>query len=214
MPRLELRHLVRIIVLLIVTALAMAPTAHALPDQDAAEQAAREIAAAQDRANEAAAAFLRAESDLEVLIDDAARLEAEQAKLQARVDALRGQVEQAAVARFTSAGTTAIPLLTSYQDPHDQLQAEALTEIAFGHSAASFDEYDSAKSALDDKAEEAAHARQQVVEQRELYEQLREAALGQVVTLRDNETKRLEDERVRIALERQRREEQRRHRRT
>jgi peptidoglycan LD-endopeptidase LytH len=209
-PRFDLRRSTRTLVIVVATALAIAPAAHAQPDEEAAEQAAREIAAAQDRANQAAGAYLLAQSELEVLADAAARLEDEQAALQAEVDALRGQVEQAAVARFTSAGGSGIPLLTGYRDPSEQLQVEALTDVALEHSADSFDEFESAQSALEDKGNEVADARDRLADQQEQYEQLREAAEREVVLLQETEKKRLADEQVRIALERQRREEQRR----
>ena len=78
--------------------------AGAQSDDDAAQRAAREIQAARDRANEAAADFAQADFEIEALEEEAAELEQENAELQAQVDALRTQVEQVAVNRFVSSG--------------------------------------------------------------------------------------------------------------
>ncbi len=195
--------------MLVVTTL-VGPAAHAQPDEEAAAAAAREIAAAQDRANKAAEEYLLAESQLEVLEDQAAQLAAEQSELQATVDALRAQVEQAAVQRFMSSGSGGIPILTGYQQPLDQLRAEVLSNVAGATSADMFDQYDVAKGALDDKAAALDDTREQVEDQRQHFDELSKTMVQEVERLKAAEAKRLEDERVRLALEAQRREEQRR----
>lgn len=187
----------------------MAPDAGAQTDRDAAERAAREIAAARERANEAADAYFRAQSELEQLEDEAARLDDEQAELRATVDALRTQVEQVAVNRFMSTGGAGIPILTGYQQPNDRLQAEALTSVINETSAEALDEFQRASDQLDAKAEEVADNSAAVEAQQEEYARLQDAAEAEVVRLQEIEEQRLKDEQVRIALERQRREEQR-----
>lgn len=189
--------------------LVFGPVVSAQPDEDAAEQAAREIAAAQDRANAAAEAFLFAESELETLEDEAAALEREQAALQAEVDGLRTQVEAAAVQRFMGSGSDGIPILTGYAEPLEQLQTDVLSAVATGASDDAFDAYDVASVDLDDKSEELAAAQADVESQQQRFDELRDAAVAEVETLEQVEADRLEDERVRLALEAQRREEQR-----
>jgi hypothetical protein len=63
-------------------------------DDDAAERAAAEIAAAQQRANDAAEAYFDALSELEQLEDEATRLTADAAELELEVEALREPVSR------------------------------------------------------------------------------------------------------------------------
>ncbi|MCB0982155.1 MAG: hypothetical protein KDB17_16090, partial [Ilumatobacter sp.] len=66
------------------------PMAHA---DDAAEQAAKEIADARERANQAADAYFAAESQIDTLSLEAASLESEVADLQAKVSDLTAKVQ-------------------------------------------------------------------------------------------------------------------------
>src|SRR5262245_53625771 len=109
----------------------LAPGAVRADDGDAAAQkAARDIKAAKDRADAAAAAYTKAEFDLEDLEDRSKDLEQQQAQLQGEVDALRVQVQQVAVNRFVDSGTGGIPILTGYRQPSEQLQAAVLASVA------------------------------------------------------------------------------------
>ena len=105
------------------------PPVAAQTSDEAAKQAAREIQAARDSANAAAAAFLQAQSDLEVLQDQAKVLEGEETVLHERVERLRRDVESLAVARFATSGSKGIPLLTGLQAPKDQVQADVLVDV-------------------------------------------------------------------------------------
>ncbi len=131
-------------------------TAGADADDDAAERAAREIEAARDRANDAAAEYFAAQSELEVLADEAAALEEQNAQLQREVDALQAKVEQVAVNRFVSSGSSGIPLLTGYQLPSEQLQADVLVDVVNESSADAMDDFDEARSALEANQQEVA----------------------------------------------------------
>jgi murein DD-endopeptidase MepM/ murein hydrolase activator NlpD len=211
MSRVRLRH--RAVVVAAVVGLSgsfgLAASAGTEPDEEAAERAAAEIAAARDRANAAAESYFEAQSELEVLEDRAARLEAEQAELSEIVDALRRQVAQVAVNRFMSSGTAGIPILTGYQQPSDRLQAEALNGVINETSADALDEYRLASDRLDAKAEEVADTRAEVEDQQDEFARRQEEAEAEVVRLQEIEQERLEDERVRIALARQREAERR-----
>ena len=178
-------------------------------DDDAAKRAAEEIQAARDRANQAAADFFAAQSELETLGDEAERLAAENAQLQHEVDALRSTVEQVAVNRFVSSGSSGIPLLTGYRQPSEQLQAEVLVNVVTESSADAMDAYDQARVELEANQQEVADNQAAVEAKREQFEQLQAAAEAEVVHLQEVERKRLEDERIREALLAQRREEQR-----
>ncbi|MET0325252.1 MAG: peptidoglycan DD-metalloendopeptidase family protein [Ilumatobacteraceae bacterium] len=184
-------------------------SAGAQTDEDAAAQAAREIAAARDRANQAAADYFAAQSELETLGDEAARLAAENAQLQQEVDALRTTVEQVAVNRFVASGSSGIPLLTGYRLPSEQLQADVLVNVVTESSADAMDDYDAARSELEANQRQVADNQAATEAKQEQFQDLQAAAEEQVVELQAVEAKRLEDERVREALLAQQREEQR-----
>jgi murein DD-endopeptidase MepM/ murein hydrolase activator NlpD len=188
----------------------LAGAAYAQPDEGAARQAAKEIAAAQDRANEAARQWSEAETELTRLEDEAAQLEQERAALQAQVDDLRSTVDRAAAERFMSSGNGGIPILTGYQQPLDQLSTAELARVAAGTSDNAFDQFDVAQRDLQAKADALAAKQDEVAEQRVRYEQLATKANEEVVHLQQVEQQRLADEQVRLAIEAQRREEQRR----
>jgi murein DD-endopeptidase MepM/ murein hydrolase activator NlpD len=203
----------RLLVATLVAALGasmLVSAAHAQPDEGAARQAAREIAAAQDRANEAARQWSEAEAELTRLEDEAAQLEQERATLQAQVDDLRSTVDRAAAERFMSSGNGGIPILTGYQQPLDQLRTAELGRIAAGTSDNAFDQFDVAQRDLQAKADALAAKQDEVAKQRVRYEELAVKADAEVVHLQQVEQQRLADEQVRLALEAQRREEQRR----
>ena len=186
------------------------PVVHAQPDEGAAQQAAREIAAAQDHANQAAANWSQAEADLSRLQDEAAQLTQQRDALQAQVDALRAAASQAAAERFMSSGSEGIPILTGVRQPLDQLSAAELGRVASGTADDAFDQFALSQRDLQRKADDLAAKQAAVQHQREEYERLSKAAATEVQHLQEVEQKRLADERVRLALEAQRREEQRR----
>jgi peptidoglycan LD-endopeptidase LytH len=178
-------------------------------DDDAAERAAAEIAAAKEQANDAAAAYFDALSELDQLETEAKRLEREAAELQDQVDALRAQVEQVAVNRFVSSGNAGIPLLSGVREPSEQLQAEVLVGVATESSADAMDQFERARLALEDKQQAVADNRAAIEDQRDEYLQLQKQAEAEVEHLQEVEQQRLRDERIREALEARQREEQR-----
>jgi peptidoglycan LD-endopeptidase LytH len=204
------RRLAIAIVVAALTATSLAGAAHAQPDEGAAQQAAHEIAAAQDRANEAAKQWSLAEAELGTLQDEAAQLGQDRTALQAQVATLRTAVERAAAERFMSSGNGGIPILTGYQAPLDQLSAAELGRVAAGTSDDAFDRFDLAQRDLQRKADALTAKQAEVTQQRKRYEALSKDAAAQVEHLQQVEQKRRADERVRLALEAQRREEQRR----
>jgi murein DD-endopeptidase MepM/ murein hydrolase activator NlpD len=176
------------------------PAAVAQTSDDAAKQAAREIQAARDRANAAAAAFLQAQSDLEVMQDEAAALEREAVELEARVEQLRLDVQSLAVARFASSGSKGIPLLTGLQAPKDQVQADVLVDVVSDAGSSSLDEFDFAQKELAAKLDELERSQDDIEAQQVVFAELQAAADAEVVRLREIEEQRLTDEAVRRAL--------------
>ena len=194
------------LVLLAAVAVAV-PAASTLPGEadaqtsdDAAREAAREIQAARDRANAAAEAYFQAQSDLEVLEDEAVGMERRADELEQRVEKLRRDVEAVAVARFATSGAEGIPLLTGLQAPKDQVQADVLVDVVTNAGTSSIDEFEAAQKELTQQQEELARQRQAIEDQQALFSQLQDDAEAEVKRLREIEEQRLTDEAVRQAL--------------
>ena len=169
-------------------------------DETDAERAAREIQAAREQANAAADAYFQAESNLEVLEDDLIRLELEGERLEAAVDLLRRDVESVAVARFVSSGATGIPLLTGFQTPQDQVQAEVFIDILTNTGSDTLDRYDIAQKELDANEVELGERERDIEAQQAVFTRLQGQAEDEVVRLRKIEEERLENEAVQLAL--------------
>jgi murein DD-endopeptidase MepM/ murein hydrolase activator NlpD len=172
-----------------------------------AEDAAREIAAARDRANAAADLWAQAESKLDVLSDEKARLDAEVAALQREVDGLRSTIETVAVNRYIGTGTSGIALLTGNAGPTELAQTAVLVGIINEASATSLDEYADVHKKLDKKKVKAEKATKRFeAAQREL-KVAEQKALDEIEILRVVEKKRLTSEAVKKALDAQRQKE-------
>ena len=181
-------------------ALSAATPASAEMSDDAAQRAAREIQAARDRANAAAEAFLQAQSDLEVLQDEAADLEQEAAVLRERVEQLQRDVASLAVARFATSGSKGIPLLTGLQAPKDQIQAEVYGNVVTNAGNSSIDEFELARKELAAKQQELRQREDDIENQQKVFAQLQDEADAEVKRLREIEEQRLTDEAVVRAL--------------
>jgi murein DD-endopeptidase MepM/ murein hydrolase activator NlpD len=193
--------LIGIVVVLLATL--MPVPASAQTSEEEAQQAAREIQDARDRANAAADAFFQARFDLELLEDDAEDLESEAADLEVTIERLRRDVESLAVARFASSGSNGIPLLTGLQAPKDQVQAEVLVGVVTNAGGNALDEYDSAQKELVVKQGELAEQQADVEHQQVVFTELQEAAEAEVDRLRKVEEQRLTDVAVQRALDAQ-----------
>ena len=168
---------------------------------DSAEQAAKEIADARERANAAADAYFDAESRIDSLSLEAQALEEEIIGLQAEVEELTERVQQIAVNRFTRSNASASPLLNGFATPEEAMQLAAMSAIINDTSDADFDEYDSINRELDDKQQQLEDKQQQAEDEKANAEQLRIAAEQEVQHLKEVEAQRLHDEAVRSALE-------------
>ncbi|MFP5487964.1 MAG: peptidoglycan DD-metalloendopeptidase family protein [Acidimicrobiia bacterium] len=189
--------------------LAQGASAGLEPDQEAAERAAREIAAARERANAAAEDFFAAESRLDVLELEQERLRVELAELERTVADLKAAVELVAVNRFVSSGASGIPILTDLRGPTEQLHGGVLAEVVAESGATSLDDYDEARAALRDKRLELDNNERALQAQQVELLALQADAEAEVERLREIESQRLQDEAVQIALAAQQREEQR-----
>jgi peptidoglycan LD-endopeptidase LytH len=206
-PRAGPRRLGRAVVALLAALATLGSIATLVPadataqtSDDAARRAAQEIQAARDRANAAADAYFQAQSDLEVLEDEAVGTERRTEAIEQRVEKLRRDVQALAVARFATSGAEGIPLLTGLQAPKDQVQADVLVDVVANVGSSSIDEFEAAKKELEEQRDELARQRQAIEDQQQLFTQLQADAEAEVKRLREIEEQRLTDEAVRQAL--------------
>ena len=117
-----------------------------------------EIQAARDRANAAADAFFQAQSDLEVLEDDLARLELRRGatSIAQRREAASATSKASRSGGSSTAAPAGIPLLTGMQPPKDQVQAEVFVDVLTNNGSDAMDQYEAAKDDLEQKRAELA----------------------------------------------------------
>jgi murein DD-endopeptidase MepM/ murein hydrolase activator NlpD len=174
--------------------------------EDAAAQAAREIADAQDRANAAADAYFDALSQLDGLELEQAALEAEVSSLEQQIGALSSRVQAIAVRRFTRAGSNqASPLLSGFSSAEEQMQLAAFGQIIDENSEDDLDDFESLSRDLEQKRRSLDSTRQAIEDEAAQAVGLRDAALAEVENLKRIEQQRLRDESVRKALEAEKR---------
>lgn len=179
------------------------------PDEAAAAAAVREIVAARERANRAAEAFFAAESRLDLLELERARLDVELADVTRLVADLRRSVEALAVGRFVSSGASGIPVLTDVRQPTEQLHGAVLARVAADSGSITIDDLDEASAALRRKQDEVDDVERELRALCDTLGDLQSEAEAEVERLREIEAERLADEAVQIALEAQQREEAR-----
>ena len=165
-----------------------------------AEQAAKEIADARDRANAAADAYFRAEADLDQLALEEQSLQGEVAGLEAQVGALEARVQMIAIRRFTRSSSTSSPLFNGFSSPEEQMQIAALSEVVSDTSAEDFDQYALLNRQLESQRNALTRTQQRVERQRADMATLRDRAAAEVERLKQVEAQRLADEAVRNAL--------------
>jgi murein DD-endopeptidase MepM/ murein hydrolase activator NlpD len=194
---------VRRVVAALVVALCVSGTstpAVAQTDDDAAERAAAEIAAARERANQAAEDFFAAESRLELLQLEQERLQVEFVELADVVAELKRSVEFVAVGRFVASGASGIPILTDLREPTEQLHGDVLARVVAESGATTLDDYDAARELLRQKREELDVKEAEIETSKEDLLELQADAEAEVVRLREIESQRLDDEAVAAAL--------------
>lgn len=178
-------------------------------DDDVATSAARAIAAARERANEAADRLLDAHAAYALLQETQERLRRELDVLAVRVADLRRSVESIAVSRFVSSGSDGIPVLTDFRSPNDRVQADVLVSIIADSGATTLDDYESARLELELKQDELDRNVAESLALQDRLTGLQLAAEEEVQRLREVEQQRLQDEAVRRAVEAREREERR-----
>ncbi len=201
--------LVAIAAVLVPSAAVLVPSAViAEHDGATAEQAAAEILAMRERANEAAQAFFDAEAELDELGLELADTEQRLGDQEAEVSELRSALTAGAVQRFVTGGGgggTLPLLLTDLEQVSDLEPARVFTGVANGSGRASIDEFEAAISELEDLRHELEDRRAATEAARENWAALEVRAEEQVLELERLEQERLQDAEVQHELERQRR---------
>lgn len=172
-----------------------------------AADAAREIAAARDRANAAADLWAQAESKLELLADERTKLDDDVVALQHEVDGLRTTVETVAVNRYIGSGNSGIGLLTGTAGPTELAETAVLLGIVNEASATSLDDYADLHSKLQKKKAKAQKAAKQFEAAQLNFKTLQKKALDEIEVLRIVEKQRLTTEAVKKAFDVQRQQE-------
>ena len=184
------------------------PASRVTADHDgpAADQAAREILAARDRANAAAQAVFDAESELDTLSIELARAENDLAETESAVAALRDGLAESAVRQFVGGTGQSNPLFTDMASMNAQATAQVYTAAATESELVRVDDYEAALDELEAARDDIEHRTAATEQAREHHAELVAAAEAEVVRLEQIEAERLIDAEVQHALERRRAE--------
>lgn len=175
---------------------------------DAAKQAAADIQAARNRANEASQAMFDAESDIDALDIDIAAAEVELAELENEAAEMQDGLEHQAVRSFVGAGTSGqFPLLIDFEEISDGITADVLSAASRETADVDLDEYDALMHDVSDARDELAAAREESEQARLDFADLKSNAEAEIEALAAIEAERLINEEVEHELERQRQRE-------
>ncbi len=164
-------------------------------------QAAKEIIAARDQANQAGQAYLDQVAKIADLQSSKTGLQASVDALRARVDALKEQLGIIAVNRYVTSGSSdTLAVLDGFGSLDDRVQMDALLDVVKATSSDDFDRYEAMRVDLE-RQRAALNASEQTakVEQDRLVT-LRATALDEVDHLKKVQAGRLDNEAVRRAL--------------
>lgn len=169
-----------------------------------AEQAAREVLDARDRANAAAQAMFDAESRLDTLTIELAAAERDLLELEAEVNTLRSGLTDAAVRQFVGAGQDPLMLFTDMANGNDEATAQVFFGAATGSELVRADDYDAAIDRLDAARHDLEARQAETSEARDSFANLQVSAEAEVIQLQQIEQERLQEAAVQHELERQR----------
>lgn len=175
-------------------------------DSEVARQAAREIQAARDRANEAAQALFDAESLIDTLGLEIAEAQQELTAVEAESSEMRRSLEASAVRRFTQSGGSSFILLGDFDEANDELTAEVLTAVTVETATVELDDFDAVIKEVDE-ARNRLERRQAEAEQASIdYAALQQRTEDEIARLIEVEERRQIDEAIERELQRQREE--------
>jgi murein DD-endopeptidase MepM/ murein hydrolase activator NlpD len=179
------------------------PMSSARAQESPVEAAAREIIRAQERADRSAQQWADAQSQLDQLEVEQARLELDTAELEAQLATVRSGVEGLALQRFMAGDAYAASIFSGVTGPTDQMEADVLARVAANESVSSIDEFESIQADLEKNQAELAHTRSETEQAAETLEAMRLKALEDVESYTRLRDERIKDQQVKEALARQ-----------
>lgn len=192
------------VVALMVVAIAVPTAAGAEHSGAQAEQAAREIEAARDRANEASQAMFDAESEVDQFAIEIAAAEVRLTEIEAGASAMRTELEEQAVREFTQSGSSNFPLLIDLDSTNDSITADVLATVARGNASVALDDFDAVMDQVNEARADLAGQKAEAAAARDQFERLKSDAEAEIVNLAAIEKDRVNDAEVQHELDRQR----------
>ena len=173
---------------------------------EAAKQAAREIQAARDRANDAAQAVFDAESAIDTLTLEIAQAEVDLAAVETESSEMRAALEESAIRRFTQSGGSDFILLGDFDDANNGLTAEVLASVTQDTASVELDDFDEVIKEVDATRKRLEQGRADQAAAQENYAELKRVAEEEIILLGKIEEQRQIDEAIEHELQRQREE--------
>jgi murein DD-endopeptidase MepM/ murein hydrolase activator NlpD len=171
-----------------------------------AKQAAREIQAARDRANDAAQALFDAESAIDTLTIEIAETEAELAAVEKEANEMQTSLEASAIRRFTQSGGSSFLLLGDLSDATNQLTADVLAAVTIETANVELDDFAAVIADVDATRSKLEQQKAQQSAAQQNFTQLEQQAEAQIVQLQEVESQRVIDDAIEHELQRQREE--------
>ncbi|WP_083914642.1 M23 family metallopeptidase [Ilumatobacter nonamiensis] len=176
---------------------------------EAAKQAARDIQAARDRANEASQAMFDAESEIDSLSIEIEASEKRLAELEAEAASMQVGLEEQAVRSYMKAGGIDFSLLIDLEDVNDSLSASVMAAVSRETANVDLDEYEAVMHEIDDVRSDLENDLADSEQAKDNFADLKETAEAEIENLAEIEAQRLIDEEVEHELERERQRRQR-----
>ena len=171
-----------------------------------AKQAAREIQAARDRANDAAQALFDAKSAIDTLTIEIAETEVELAVVQKEANEMQTSLEASAIRRFTQSGGSSFLLLGDLSDATNQLTADVLAAVTIETANVELDDFAAVIVDIETTRSKLEQQKAQQYAAQQDFTELEQQAEAQIMQLQEVESQRVIDDAIEHELQRQREE--------
>ncbi|MEJ6722652.1 MAG: peptidoglycan DD-metalloendopeptidase family protein [Ilumatobacter sp.] len=175
-----------------------------------AKQAAREIQAARDRANDAAQALFDAKSAIDTLTIEIAETEVELAVVQKEANEMQTSLEASAIRRFTQSGGSSFLLLGDLSDATNQLTADVLAAVTIETANVELDDFAAVIVDIETTRSKLEQQKAQQYAAQQDFTELEQQAEAQIMQLQEVESQRVIDDAIEHELQRQREQRARR----
>ena len=175
-----------------------------------AKQAAREIQAARDRANDAAQALFDAKSAIDTLTIEIAETEVELAVVQKEANEMQTSLEASAIRRFTQSGGSSFLLLGDLSDATNQLTADVLAAVTIETANVELDDFAAVIVDVETTRSKLKQQKAQQYAAQQDFTELEQQAEAQIMQLQEVESQRVIDDAIEHELQRQREQRARR----